>query len=188
MRISTIQAIHNARAYCREFDQLTAAQQMALSQLVFQMGVNLEEFVQFLGAINDLSYRDPGQPGSEAEAQHWKTVQSTLIQSQWAKRYTTRAVSVIAMFDPNYDQDPRAAEHTVQATLRPPSHRRKKCAREVGPRRQRRAPCQQGATDEDAGIAMPARTDFGAIALAADPRRMMGSRQRNQRRSWRCDV
>jgi len=48
LRISTIQAIHNARAYCREFDQLTASQQMALSQLVFQMGVNLEEFVDFL--------------------------------------------------------------------------------------------------------------------------------------------
>jgi hypothetical protein len=126
LRVSTIQAIHNARAYCREFDQLTATQQMALSQLVFQMGVNLEEFVQFLGAINDLSYRDPGQPGSEAEAEHWKTVQSTLIQSQWAKRYTTRAVSVIAMFDPNYDLDPRTAEHTVQATLRPPSRRGKK--------------------------------------------------------------
>src|SRR5271166_6793514 len=45
LRISAIQAIHNARAYCREFDQLTASQQMALSQLVFQMGVNLEEFV-----------------------------------------------------------------------------------------------------------------------------------------------
>jgi hypothetical protein len=126
LRISTIQAIHNARAYCREFDQLTASQQMALAQLVFQMGVNLEEFVQFLGAINDLNYRDPGLPSSDAEAQHWKTVQSTLIQSQWAKRYTTRAVSVIAMFDPNYEQDPKGAEHTVQATLRPPSRRGKK--------------------------------------------------------------
>ena len=41
------------RAYCRVFDQLTASQQMALSQLVFQMGVNLEEFTQFLSAIND---------------------------------------------------------------------------------------------------------------------------------------
>jgi hypothetical protein len=125
LRISTIQAIHNARAYCREFEQLTAPQQMALSQLVFQMGVNLEEFVQFLSAINDLSYRDPGQAESGLEAQHWKTVQSTLIQSQWARRYTTRAVSVIAMFDPNYEEDPRAAEHTVQATLRP-AHRSKK--------------------------------------------------------------
>ncbi len=58
LRVSAIQAIHNARAYCREFDQLTASQQMALSQLVFQMGVNLEEFIQFLSAINDLSYHD----------------------------------------------------------------------------------------------------------------------------------
>src|SRR5271166_4021191 len=58
LRISVIQAIHNARAYCREFDQLTASQQMALSQLVFQMGVNLEEFVQFRAALN----RDPSYP------------------------------------------------------------------------------------------------------------------------------
>ena len=133
LRISTIQAVHNARAYCREFDQLTASQQMALSQLVFQMGVNLEEFVQFLGAINDLSYHEPGQAASEAEAetQHWKTVQSTLIQSQWARRYTTRAVSVIAMFDPNYGENPRAAERTVQATLRPPAHHKKSHAKSV---------------------------------------------------------
>ena len=53
LRISAIQATHNARAYCREFDQLTASQQMGLSQLVYQMGVNLEEFTQFLSALND---------------------------------------------------------------------------------------------------------------------------------------
>src|ERR1039457_4936546 len=65
LHISAIQAVHNARAYCRGFDQLTASQQMALSQLVFQMGVNLEEFTQFLGAINeDASYRDSVQPVS----------------------------------------------------------------------------------------------------------------------------
>jgi hypothetical protein len=126
LRISAIQAIHNARGYCREFDQLTASQQMALSQLVFQMGVNLEEFIQFLSAINDLSYRDSAQPGSPAEVdvEHWKAVQATLIQSQWARRYTSRAVSVIAMFDPNYSQDPREAERRVQAKL--PTHHRKK--------------------------------------------------------------
>src|SRR5271167_3121741 len=38
LRISAIQAIVNARAYCRDFEQLTAPQQMALSHLVFQMG------------------------------------------------------------------------------------------------------------------------------------------------------
>ncbi len=52
LRISAIQATYNARAYCRNFDLLTASQQMALSQLVFQMGTNLEEFVEFLNALN----------------------------------------------------------------------------------------------------------------------------------------
>jgi hypothetical protein len=114
-------AVHNARAYCREFDQLNAFQQMALSQLVFQMGVNLEEFIQFLAVINDLSYRDPSQPGSnrEREIEHWKAVQSTLIQSDWARRYTSRALAVIAMFDPDYDQDPANAEREVSAVLHP---------------------------------------------------------------------
>jgi hypothetical protein len=130
LRISAIQATYNARAYCRFFDHLTASQQMALSQLVFQMGVNLEEFTQFLGAINDdASDRDSVQPVSTAEpaTEHWKAVQTTLIQSQWARRYSTRAISVIAMFDPTYENDPRAAERKVQAALRPPvSHHRKK--------------------------------------------------------------
>ena len=129
LRISAIQATYNARAYCRFFDQLTGSQQMALSQLVFQMGVNLEEFTQFLAAINDdVRYHDSLQPVSATEpaTDHWKIVQSTLIQSQWAKHYRSRAIAVIAMFDPSYDQDPRAAERKVQAELRPPvSHHRK---------------------------------------------------------------
>src|SRR5277367_3373459 len=94
LRISTIQAIHNARAYCREFDQLTASQQMALSQLVFQMGVNLEEFVDFLAAINGYA-TDPDVPelvlpsdSSESASEHWNAVQQTLLDSQWARRYT----------------------------------------------------------------------------------------------------
>jgi len=37
---SAIQAIYNAKGYCRDFDGLSASQQMALSQLVYQMGVN----------------------------------------------------------------------------------------------------------------------------------------------------
>ena len=129
LRIAIIQSIDNARAYCRMFDQLTASQQMALSQLVFQMGVNLEEFTQFLSVVNDLSYRDSAQLANNAgwELEHWKMVQSTLIQSQWARRYTTRAVSVIAMFDPAYEQDPREAERKVQDQIRPKvTHHRKK--------------------------------------------------------------
>jgi hypothetical protein len=129
LRISVVLAVHNARAYCREFDQLTASQQMGFSQLVFQMGVNLEEFIQFLSAINDLSYRNTEQFGSdpESEAEHWKAVQTTLIQSDWARRYTSRAVAVIAMFDPNYDEDPTQAERQVKAVIQPlVVHQRKK--------------------------------------------------------------
>lgn len=129
LRVSAMQAAHNAKAYCRSFEQLTAPQQMALSQLVFQMGVNLEEFVQFLAVLN-------GEPvlqdvalteGAENEPEHWTAVQQTLIDSQWARRYSTRAVTVIAMFDPIYEQNPKAAEQRIQAVLRPPTkHRRKK--------------------------------------------------------------
>lgn len=128
LRISAIQAIHNARAYCRGFDQMTGYQQMALSQLVFQMGVNLEEFTHFLGAINDdPAYRDvslaPGE--TETDAQHWKNVQSMLIQSDWARRYSTRAVAVIAMFDADYENNPAAAERKVRAQVHPYHHRRR---------------------------------------------------------------
>ena len=130
LRISAVQAIHNARAYCRYFDQLTASQQMGLSQLVFQMGVNLEEFVQFLAAINgDVSLQDTVSPNGDTEtnAEQWKTVQRALIESQWARRYTARAASVIAMFDPDYVADPKGAERRVQATIHPPAkpHRKK---------------------------------------------------------------
>jgi hypothetical protein len=132
LRISTIQAIHNARAYCREFDQLTASQQMALSQLVFQMGVNLEEFVDFRAAINGYA-TDPDVPelvlpsdSSESASEHWNAVRQTLIDSQWAKRYTIRATTVIAMFDTDYARDPGAAELRVAAVLRPPATRQHK--------------------------------------------------------------
>ncbi len=124
LRISTIQAVYNARAYCRNFDDLTASQQMALSQLVFQMGTNLEQFVDFLGAVNDRnSVRELAQLNGymETDEQHWHTVQRTLMESQWAHRYSGRASSVIAMFDPNYYLEPSAAEQRVEAVLRPPT-------------------------------------------------------------------
>ncbi|MGA7463199.1 MAG: hypothetical protein WBW69_23390 [Candidatus Korobacteraceae bacterium] len=129
LRISAIQAVHNAHAYCRGFDNMTGYQQMALSQLVFQMGVNLEEFTHFLSAINsDPAYRDAALAPSETEtdAQHWKNVQSMLIQSDWARRYSTRAVAVIAMFDADYENNPAAAERRVRAQVHPyHSHRRR---------------------------------------------------------------
>jgi hypothetical protein len=126
LRISTIQAVQNARAYCRFFDEISASQQMALSQLVFQMGVNLEEFEHFLAELNgDARQLDLSLPASDVETpeQHWQTVQRALIESQWATRYTTRATTVIAMFDPIYSQDPAAAVHRVQIALPPPVKR-----------------------------------------------------------------
>jgi hypothetical protein len=129
LRISAIQAVYNARAYCRGFDRLTGPQQMALSQLVFQMGTNLEEFVAFLGALNDENgARElPLLDGYiETGRDHWRTVQSTLIDSQWARRYTVRAATVIAMFDPDYNLQPVAAEQRVEAILRPPVEYRPK--------------------------------------------------------------
>jgi hypothetical protein len=130
LRVSAMQSVHNARAYCRTFDQLTASQQMALSELVFQMGVNLEQFVQFLSVLN----LDPilrvvfvTEGGTDNELDRWIAVQQNLVDSQWARRYTTRAVTVIAMFDPTYAQNPDAAEQRIQAILRPPAkHPRKK--------------------------------------------------------------
>jgi hypothetical protein len=103
---------------------------MALSQLVYQMGVNLEEFVEFLNALNRTSGTQAVASSHDAAAsrdERWSAVQQTLIESQWAKRYTSRAISVIAMLDPDYVDDPRQAERRVQAILRPPAkHHRKK--------------------------------------------------------------
>jgi hypothetical protein len=170
LRISTIQAIHNARAYCRDFDQLSGPQQMALTQLVFQMGVNLEEFTQFLYAVNhpgapnapqdaslvaasagsiDSQGRDaasatfasqsvpasatpsfisPAGTAFMSDTEYWKAVQGTLIHSDWARRYSTRAVSVIAMFDPSYAVAPWEAEAKVRAQVHPLHTRRRHAA------------------------------------------------------------
>jgi hypothetical protein len=127
LRIAAIQAIYNAKAYCRNFDQLRGSQQMAMSQLVYQMGVNLAEFSQFLGLVNDDSLANPTpHTTAAANAQYWTTVQQSLIHSQWARLYRVRAISVIAMLDPRYEDNPRLAERRVGATLRPAvGHRRR---------------------------------------------------------------
>lgn len=118
LRIYAIQAIHNARAYCRNFDQLSGPQQMALAQMVYQMGVNLEEFTNFLGAINTMPATDQVE-ATYADSEYWHSVQGTLVHTDWARRYSTRAVSVIAMFDPAYGNDPYEAETRVRAEVRP---------------------------------------------------------------------
>lgn len=134
LRIAAIQAIENAKAYCRNFDAMTASQQMAVSQLVYQMGVNLAEFSQFLAMVNT----EAGTPGTNADdpgvdaaasggEPNWQAVQRTLIQSQWARLYRTRAIAVIAMLDPQYADAPDAAERRIAATLRPAvRHRRQR--------------------------------------------------------------
>jgi GH24 family phage-related lysozyme (muramidase) len=123
LRISAIQAIYNSKAYCRRFDALTASQQMALSQLVFQMGTNLQGFVTFLNTLNDEDNalqlaRLDGYPLTQE--QRWRSIQYALIDSQWARRYATRAALVIAMFDPEYSQAPGTAQQRIEAALRPP--------------------------------------------------------------------
>jgi hypothetical protein len=120
LRIAIVQSIVNARAYCRDFDRLSPSQQMALSQLVFQMGYNLEEFTQFLDLINsDTLPAAAGKKLAAGDIAYWNGVQKSLIQSQWARLYRARAISVIAMLDPRYNQNPRMAERRVGAVLRP---------------------------------------------------------------------
>lgn len=130
LRVAAIQAVENARAYCRRFDELTASQQMALSQLVYQMGVNLEEFSQFLTLINreaDSKDTDAAMPSdlpATGSHEYWSAVQGSLVQSQWARLYRARAVTVIAMLDPRYAEDPPLAEKRIAATLHPAVGRR----------------------------------------------------------------
>lgn len=124
LRISAVQAIYNARAYCRNFDRMTGPQQMALSQLVYQIGVNLVRFDDFLSLLNDgipasTQAADAASDPLASDRDYWKSVQHTLMQTQWARLYRTRAIAVIAMLDPAYDDSPVAAEHLVGASLRP---------------------------------------------------------------------
>jgi len=118
LRIAVVQAIENAKAYCRDFDALTGPQQMALTQLVYQMGYNLVEFNQFLGLINDDAHADLlFVSPADYDAEHWQAAQAALIESRWARLFRVRAVAVIAMLDPHYLDDPAAAEMRIQAEL-----------------------------------------------------------------------
>ncbi|WP_109488141.1 hypothetical protein [Occallatibacter savannae] len=174
VRVGAIQAVYNAKAYCRNFDQLNGPQQMAMAQLVYQMGVNLEHFNAFLTTINpgpaprgqQVATANPQTGASDSAAdtqmlaqamqdatatatpipagaidqspEYWLGVQQSLMGSQWAHKYRTRAISVIAMLDPAYSDDPTAAEQRVGAVLRPAVvHRRGRhsvAAREVSAR------------------------------------------------------
>jgi GH24 family phage-related lysozyme (muramidase) len=120
LRVGIIQSIYNAKAYCRNFDHLSASQQMAMTQLVYQMGVNLEEFSTFLDLINR-GNESPAEAAAvaKADAAYWRSVQMSLVQSQWARLYRARATAVIAMLDPRYMDNPSGAEHSIGAILHP---------------------------------------------------------------------
>ena len=75
LRIAIVQSILNAKAYCRNFDHLTASQQMALSQLVFQMGINLEEFSQLLDLINGSGVDPSAKKVAAQDVAYWNSVQ-----------------------------------------------------------------------------------------------------------------
>ncbi len=144
VRVGAIQAIYNARAYCRSFDRLTGPQQMAMAQLVYQMGVNLQHFEAFLAMINSEVSSAPAPQVAEVDSaaftlnadaapaygdqppEYWQGVQKSLMGSQWAHKYRTRAIAVIAMLDPAYADDPSAAEQRVSAELRPSTAQRRR--------------------------------------------------------------
>jgi len=129
LRVGIIQAIYNARAYCRNFDRFSASQQMAVSQLVYQMGINLEEFSTFLSLINRENANQPeGSRIAKADGQYWHEVQLSLVQSQWARLYRDRAKAVIAMLDPRYVDNPQGAERSVGRVLRPARRARRHTA------------------------------------------------------------
>jgi len=143
VRVGAIQAIYNAQAYCRKFDQMSGPQQMAMAQLVYQMGVNLQHFTEFLATINSAPVTAPAPrmisadlttdtPAADAvptpidpSPEYWQSVQKSLMGSQWAHKYRSRAIAVIAMLDPAYEDDPSAAEKRVSAVLRPAVIRRR---------------------------------------------------------------
>ena len=126
LRIGIIQAVLNAKAYCRHFDTLRASQQMAMTQLVYQMGVNLEQFSTFLDLINRRgeSPEEAAAAMAKSDPAYWRSVQMSLVQSQWARLYRARATAVIAMLDPVYATNPTGAERNIRAILHPARVRR----------------------------------------------------------------
>lgn len=147
LRVGIIQAVDNAKAYCRYFDRMTASQQMAMTQLVYQMGVNLQEFSSFLTLINQNgAFPEELDTVGQFNSHYWRDVELSLVQSQWARLYRERATSVIAMLDPRYAYDPSGAENSIARILHParrhrgrPTLRRASYVRRGASARRRRA-------------------------------------------------
>jgi GH24 family phage-related lysozyme (muramidase) len=128
------QSVHNAWAYYSKdkYSALKPSQKEALAHMVFQMGVNLEGFVTFLNKLNDNHLRS-SKPSPEhaleaadaAGGDFWETLQRSMIHSKWFKMYRkdnnahkyheSRAIAVLAMLDPHYENDPDLAERKVLA-------------------------------------------------------------------------
>jgi hypothetical protein len=85
VRIGAIQAIYNAQAYCRNFDQFTGPQQMAMAQLVYQMGVNLQHFTEFLTLINGEAGQLPGPSGGCDGYNDFRLDMPQLPRGMWRK-------------------------------------------------------------------------------------------------------
>lgn len=124
LRIGIVQAVENAKAYCRNFDRLSASQQMAMTQLVYQMGINLQEFTSFLNLMNQDNVAETAKV-ARADRLYWQQVQLSLVHSQWARSYRDRAKAVIAMLDPSYEADPTRAERRINAVLPSRHHYRR---------------------------------------------------------------
>ncbi|MFP5235871.1 MAG: hypothetical protein ACLGSD_08200 [Acidobacteriota bacterium] len=124
LRIGIIQAVENAKAYCRNFDRLSASQQMAMTQLVYQMGINLQEFSTFLTLMNQDNVAETAKV-ARADRLYWQQVQLSLVHSQWARLYRDRAKAVIAMLDPSYEANPTRAERRINAVLPSRHHYRR---------------------------------------------------------------
>lgn len=124
LRIGIIQAVDNAKAYCRNFDRLSASQQMAMTQLVYQMGINLQEFSTFLTLMNRENVAETAAV-ARADRAYWRDVQLSLVHSQWARSYRDRAKAVIAMLDPSYEASPTLAERRINAVLPSRHHYRR---------------------------------------------------------------
>jgi len=127
LRIGIVQAVENAKAYCRNFDRLSASQQMAMTQLVYQMGINLQEFTSFLNLMNQDNVAETAKV-ARADRLYWQQVQLSLVHSQWARLYRDRAKAVIAMLDPSYEADPTRAERRINAVLPSRHHYRRHAA------------------------------------------------------------
>src|SRR5258707_11245355 len=93
---------------------------MPMTNLVYQMGVTPEDSSPFFAKTTrgNESVAE-AETVAKADAAYWRSVQMSLVQSQWARLYRARATAVIAMLDPAYMKNPTRAERSVGVILRP---------------------------------------------------------------------